>query len=387
MSAAPPAAASAARPRVVVAFGTRPEANKMAPVVAALKRSGLFEVLTLVTGQHREQLDASLATFGMGTDADLNVMTDRQTLPELVGRITPAAAAALKELRAEYVLVHGDTTTTFCVAFAAFLEGARVAHVEAGLRSFDMSQPFPEEANRRLTDVLTDMDLPPTEGARDNLLKEGKDPERMVVTGNTAVDAVVLSRRRARLPEGLPAENLVAVTMHRRENLPVMRELAAALASVARAHPELTFVYPVHLNPAVREAVWPALEAVPNFRLMDPVDYLSMVALLDRSVLVITDSGGIQEEGAALGRPVAVLRNVTERPEGLGGVLRLVGNDPARVEERLLALLGDEAELARMRAAPNPYGDGRASERIAQAVAWRFGLAERPEDWRMEGSL
>src|SRR5690606_22416025 len=185
-------------------------------------------------------------------DADLNVMTDRQTLPELVGRITPAAAAALKALRSEYVLVHGDTTTTFCVAFAAFLEGARVAHVEAGLRSFDMSQPFPEEANRRLTDVLTDMDLPPTEGARDNLLKEGKDPERMVVTGNTAVDAVVLSRRRARLPEGLPAENLVAVTMHRRENLPVMRELAAALASVARAHPELTFVYPVHLNPAVR---------------------------------------------------------------------------------------------------------------------------------------
>ncbi len=383
MSAAASGAGSPARPRVVVAFGTRPEANKMGPVVAALKRAGLFEVLTLVTGQHRQQLDASLATFGMEADADLDVMTDRQTLPELVGRITPAAAAALRSLRADYVLVHGDTTTTFCVAFAAFLEGARVAHVEAGLRSFDMAQPFPEEANRRLTDVLTDMDLPPTDGAKENLLEEGKDPERMVVTGNTAVDAVLASRERARLPEGLPAEGLVAVTMHRRENLPVMRGLAEALAAVARAHPELTFVYPVHLNPAVRERVWPALEGVPNFRLLDPVDYLSMVALLDRSVLVITDSGGIQEEGAALGRPVAVLRNVTERPEGLGGVLRLVGNDPAAVEERLLALLGDGAELARMRSAPNPYGDGRASERIAQAVAWRFGLAERPADWRV----
>src|SRR5690606_28268957 len=215
--------APAARPRVVVAFGTRPEANKMAPVVAALQRSGLFEVLTLVSGQHREQLDASLATFGITADADLDVMTDRQTLPDLVGRITPAAAAALQRLRADYALVPRDPTTTFCVAFAAFLEGARVAHVEAGLRSFDMSQPFPEEANRRLTDVLTDMDLPPTEGAKANLVREGKDPERMVVTGNTAVDAVLISRERARLPDGLPEHGLVAVTMHRRENLPVMR--------------------------------------------------------------------------------------------------------------------------------------------------------------------
>ena len=372
------------RPRVCVAFGTRPEANKMAPVIAALRRRGEVDVITLVTGQHREQLHDSLRSFGLSADADLDVMTDRQTLPELIGRITPAAATALQELRADYVLVHGDTTTTFAVAFAAFLEGAGVAHVEAGLRSFDMQQPFPEEANRRLTDVLTDLDLPPTEQARLNLLAEGKLADRMVVTGNTAVDAILTSRQRAQLPDGVPAENLVAVTMHRRENLPVMRGLAEALADVARAHPELTFVYPVHLNPAVREAVTPELSGEPNVRLLDPLDYLAMVALLDRSVLVITDSGGIQEEGAALGRPVAVLRNVTERPEGLGGVLRLLGNDPAEVEAGLLALLGDEAELARMRAAPNPYGDGRASERIAQAVAWRFGLAERPADWRAE---
>lgn len=308
-------------------------------------------------------------------------MTARQSLPGLVGRITPAAADALRELRADYVLVHGDTTTTFAVALAAFLEGARVAHVEAGLRSFDMLQPFPEEANRRLTDVLTDMDLPPTNIARDNLLKEGKQAESMVVTGNTAVDAVLANRTRARLPEGLPETGLVAVTMHRRENLHVMAELAAALAEVAHANPRLTFVYPVHLNPAVQEAVVPVLEPVENFRLLKPVDYLSMLALLDRSELVITDSGGIQEEGAALGRPVAVLRNVTERPEGLGGVLKLLGNDPENVRRSLGQLLSDEKELARMRASPNPYGDGRASERIAQAVAWRFGLAERPADW------
>ena len=371
-----------ARPRVVAAFGTRPEANKMAPVVAALEARGEVEVLTLVTGQHREQLDDSLATFGIVADADLNVMTERQSLPQLIGRITPAAAEALTELRADYVLVHGDTTTTFAVALASFLIGARVAHVEAGLRSFDLAQPFPEEANRRLTDVLTDMDLPPTPLARRNLVAEGKDEGSMIVTGNTAVDAILAQRERAVLPGGVPAGRLVTITMHRRENLPVMAGLARALANVATANPEVTFVYPVHLNPAVREAVWPALESLPNVQLRDPFDFSSMTALLDRSELVITDSGGIQEEGAALGRPVAVLRNVTERPEGLeAGVLKLLGNDPAAVEGALLTLLADRDELERMRSAPNPYGDGRAGERIAQAVAWRFGLAERPADW------
>lgn len=371
-----------ARPRVVAAFGTRPEANKMAPVVAALEARGEVEVLTLVTGQHREQLDDSLATFGIVADADLNVMTERQSLPQLIGRITPAAAEALTELRADYVLVHGDTTTTFAVALASFLTGARVAHVEAGLRSFDLAQPFPEEANRRLTDVLTDMDLPPTPLARRNLVAEGKDEGSMIVTGNTAVDAILAQRERAVLPGGVPAGRLVTITMHRRENLPVMAGLARALANVAAANPEVTFVYPVHLNPAVREAVWPALEGLPNVQLRDPFDFSSMTALLDRSELVITDSGGIQEEGAALGRPVAVLRNVTERPEGLeAGVLKLLGNDPAAVEGALLTLLADRDELERMRSAPNPYGDGRAGERIAQAVAWRFGLAERPADW------
>lgn len=372
----------AGRPRVCVAFGTRPEANKMAPVIAALRARSDLDVVTLGTGQHREQLRASLASFGLAPDADLDVMTDRQALPDLFGRIVPAAAGALTSLGADYVLVHGDTTTTFAVALAAFLEGVPVAHVEAGLRSFDLSQPFPEEANRRLTDVLTDLDLPPTALAREHLLREGKRAERIVVTGNTAVDAILAARERAVLPEALRGHRLVAITMHRRENLPVMAGLAGAIAAAARAHPERTFVYPLHRNPVVRDAVVPVLSAVPNVVLEEPYDYSSMVALLAAAELVITDSGGIQEEGAALGVPVAVLRNVTERPEGVAaGVLRLLGNDPAEVEAGLLALLSDTAALAAMRAAPNPYGDGRAGTRVAAAVAWRFGIGPRPADW------
>lgn len=370
------------QPTVCVAFGTRPEANKMAPVVTALRRRDDLRTLTLVTGQHREQLDDSLTTFGIVPDADLAVMEPRQGLPDLIARIVPAAARSLRDLGADYVLVHGDTTTTFAVALAAFLEGVPVAHVEAGLRSFDLAQPFPEEANRRLTDVLTDLDLPPTPLAKRNLLAEGKSADRMVVTGNTAVDAARQALAKARLPADLTGRRLVAVTMHRRENLGVMAELAGAIAATATANPQLVFVYPVHLNPAVREAVWPRLEPLPNVRLSEPVDFLTMLALLANSELVVTDSGGIQEEGAALGVPVAVLRNVTERPEGVAsGSLTLLGTDPATVEGGLIALLADGDRLAKMRAAPNPYGDGRAGERVAQAVAWRLGLGERPEDW------
>ncbi len=370
------------RPRVCVAFGTRPEAHKMAPVVDALRSRDDLEPVVLVTGQHRHQLDQSLRIFGLEPDADLDVMTERQTLPELVARIVPAAAERLRSLSVDYVLVHGDTLTTFAVALAAFFEGLQVAHVEAGLRSFDLAEPFPEEANRRLTDVLTDLDLPPTPLARANLLREGKGADRMVVTGNTAVDAVFTARSLAKLPAGLPTRELVAITMHRRENLPVLARLASAVARVAVAHPRKTFVYPMHLNPAVRGAVIPALAALPNVVLAEPYDYLEMLALLDHSDLIITDSGGIQEEGAALGVPVAVLRNVTERPEGVeAGTLRLLGNDPDEVERGLMDLLGSPATLASMRARPNPYGDGRAGARVAQAVAWRLGLDQRPEDW------
>jgi len=368
--------------RVAVAFGTRPEASKMAPVIEGLRRQPGLEPVVLVTGQHRQQLDMMLAVFGIVPDADLEVMTARQGLPQLMGRIVPLAAAKLRALAVDYVLVHGDTLSTFAVALAAFFEGIPVAHVEAGLRSFDLEQPFPEEANRRLTDVITDLDLPPTPWSKRNLLAEGKSEERMVVTGNTAVDAVRRAVARARLPASVPPGPLVGITMHRRENLPVMHRLARAIAEVARANSRYTFIYPVHLNPAVREAVWEVLEPLANVVLDDPWDYLSLLALMQRAELMITDSGGIQEEGAALGVPVVVLRNVTERPEGVdAGILRLAGNDPQRVAALLQELLADPSQLEAMRRAENPYGDGRAGERVAQAVAWRLGLTSRPADW------
>ena len=355
----------------------------MAPVAFALRDEPSVEPVLLVTGQHREQLDQVLSLFGLEPDADLAVMTERQTLPDLLARIVPAAAAQLRELDVAYVLVHGDTLTTFAVALAAFYERIPVGHVEAGLRSFDLAEPFPEEANRRLTDAITDLDLPPTPGAKQNLVREGKPEDRMVVTGQTAVDAVRWIAARANLPEDVPRGPLVAVTMHRRENLPMMAGLARAIGAAARAHPDVTFVYPVHLNPAVREAVFPELAAVANVRLVDPWPYDRMAALMAASDLIVTDSGGLQEEGAALGVPVAVLRNVTERPEGLAaGSLKLLGNDPATVERELLELLSDDAALERMRSAENPYGDGHAGVRVARAVAWRLGHGPRPDDWR-----
>jgi len=373
----------AGKATVVVAFGTRPEASKMAPVVQALEAHPGLRPQLLVTGQQRTQLDRMLTIFGLRVDADLDVMTVRQTLPELLARIVPSAAERLRALAPDYVLVHGDTLTTFAVALAAFYEGLPVGHVEAGLRSHDLRQPYPEEANRRLTDVLTDLDLPPTPLARRHLLAEGKPAERMVVTGNTAVDAVRWAVARAALPGHVPVgPPLVAVTLHRRENLPRMAGLAAALGEVARAHPDHHFVWPLHRNPAVRDAVRPVLAHLSNVALEDDWDYLAMLALLRVARLVITDSGGLQEEGAALGTPVAVVRDVTERPEGVdAGAVRLLGSDPAPLAGRLRALLADDAALAAMRAAPNPFGDGRAGARVAAAVAWRLGAGPRPDDW------
>ena len=355
----------------------------MAPVVTALAAHEALEPWVLITGQHREQLDAMVRLFDLPVHADLSVMTERQTLPELTARIVPAAASVLREARPAFCLVHGDTLSTFAVALAAFYEGIPVGHVEAGLRSFDLAQPFPEEANRRLTDALASLALAPTPGAAENLRREGKPGSEVVVTGNTAVDAVRDAAARVGGPPGLDGDRpVVAITMHRRENLPVMAELASALADVARAHPDHLFVYPVHLNPAVREAVRPALTGLDNVRLEEPWGYAEMAALLRASRLIVTDSGGLQEEGAALGVPVAVLRNVTERPEGVrSGVLRLVGNEPARVRDELDRLLGDDEALEAMRRRPNPFGDGRAGERVAAAVAWRLGRGERPADW------
>ncbi|GEM87871.1 non-hydrolyzing UDP-N-acetylglucosamine 2-epimerase [Meiothermus granaticius] len=368
--------------RVILAFGTRPEATKMAPVYHALKAQSGLEPLVLLTGQHREQLVQALSLFEVPVALNLEVMTERQSLPALAARILPQTAEALEALQADYVLVHGDTLTTFAVSWASFLSQIPVGHVEAGLRSGNLAEPFPEEANRRLTDVLTDLDLAPTALAKTHLLAEGKDPDRVLVTGQTGVDAVLYAAKVGQLPAGIPQGKLVTVTLHRRENWGVLGDLAQALARVAREHPEYTFVFPVHLNPVVREAVWPVLEGLPNFVLLDPLEYGPMSALLGRSELIVTDSGGLQEEGAALGVPVVVLRNVTERPEGVeAGILRLAGTNPEGVYRMVSGLLTDEADRRRMASATNPYGDGKAAWRCAQGVAWRLGLAERPADW------
>ncbi len=369
--------------KVVVAFGTRPEATKMAPVIFGLRQHTNLETIVLSTGQHKEQLLDGLRIFGITPDIDLAVMTERQTLATLMGKIVPLAAEKLRELKADYVLVHGDTLTSFAVCLAAFFERIPVGHVEAGLRSFNMNEPFPEEANRRLTDVLTDLDLPPTRGAAENILKEGKISPNLVVTGQTEVDAVLYASTRGTLPPIPTDKRIVAMTMHRRENLPFMADLAGALARVAKAHPECHFVYPVHLNPVVREAVYPSLQPLENFSLLEPLDFGSMAALMKASSLIVTDSGGLQEGGATLGVPVVVLRNVTERPEGLAvNALKLAGTEPETVFETIHTLLSSDEELSKMQNRPNPYGDGLAGVRCAAAVAWRLGLAERPVDWQ-----
>jgi len=372
---------------ITLAIGTRPEAIKMAPVYRALKKTPGLEPKILLTGQHRQQLDQALELFDVAADVNLDVMEDRQTLPELAARIMPGVARALRDMKTDYVLVHGDTLTTFAVAWTAFLEGISVGHVEAGLRSHDLYNPFPEEANRKLTDVITDMAFAPTPLARENLIKEGKAPERIMVTGQTGIDAIRYASGKSELPEDLRAikGEVVTVTLHRRENWPLLRELAEKLKELAEENTEKTFIFPVHLNPVVREAVMPILEKVRNFCLLEPLGYGQMAALLARSTLIITDSGGLQEEGAALNVPVAVVRNVTERPEGVNsGILELVGTDPQEAYLRLSNLLADKEKLHRMSKAQNPYGDGLASERIAQAMAWRFKLAEKPIEWRLE---
>jgi len=371
--------------KICVAFGTRPEASKMAPVINALKKHKMFIPFILVTGQHREQLDGMLTLFDIIPDADLKVMTDKQTLPDLMSKIVPQAAKILSEANPDYVLVHGDTLTTFAVTLASFFEQIPVAHVEAGLRSFNFLEPFPEEANRRLTDVLTSLDLPPTMLAKKNLLKEGKKESEIVVTGNTAVDAVNFVVKDALLPPKYRnISKLIAITMHRRENLPVMGELASAIAKLAQKHQDYTFVYPVHLNPIVRNAVWKPLESLTNVRLEEPWEYKNMVALLNQSELVITDSGGIQEESASLGVPTVVLRNVTERPEGVhAGVIKLAGNQADHVLTVTDELLSHQELLEEMRNRPNPYGDGKAGRRVVDAIAWKLGLEDKPRDWEV----
>lgn len=351
----------------------------MAPVIHALQRRSDLQVRTLVTAQHREALDAMMTRFRLTSDVDLNVMTPRQTLPDLVGRMLPGLADAYTKLEADLILVHGDTATTFAAALAGFYAGIPVGHVEAGLRTFDLTQPFPEEANRKMTDALTTLHFAPTQLAADQLRAEGFEGETVFITGNTAVDAIRFVEDDV-TPQAHPAD--VLITMHRRENLALMADFAAAVARVAARHDTLRFVWPLHPNPVIREAVQDPLQPLRNVELTEPLPYDEMVAAVRAARLVLTDSGGLQEEGPALGTHVAVVRAVTERPEGVeAGVCHLLGVDPQAVERGLDRLLAHEMAWPVWPSGNTPYGDGYAASRIAKAVAFYFGLAERPKDW------
>ncbi|GAB6935029.1 MAG: UDP-N-acetylglucosamine 2-epimerase (non-hydrolyzing) [Bacillota bacterium] len=373
-----------ARIRVMTVFGTRPEAIKMAPLVQALRRvPDEIEPIVCVTAQHREMLDQVLEIFDIRPDYDLNVMQPRQSLIDITTRVLTGMDDVLADARPDIVLVHGDTTTTFVAALAAFYRQIKVGHVEAGLRTWKKYAPFPEELNRQLTGVLADLHFAPTAWAAENLRRENKPEATIFVTGNTVIDALHTTVRenwRHPVMDRLDGRDLVLVTAHRRENLGApMRRMFRAIRRLADAHPDIAVVYPVHLNPAVREAAQEVLEGHPRIHLIEPLDVLDFHNFLARARLVLTDSGGVQEEAPAFGVPVLVMRETTERPEGVeAGTLKLVGTDEERIFQTAHQLLTDAAAYAAMAKAANPFGDGRASERIVAAILYAFGRRSAP---------
>lgn len=377
--------------RVAIVFGTRPEAIKMAPVIKALKSSGDFDVRVWVTGQHREMLDQVMRLFDVTPDENLAVMEPGQDLPRLTGMIIEGTSRLLRAWPPDLVLVQGDTTTTFAVSLAAYYAKTAVAHVEAGLRTGDMCSPWPEEMNRKLTGSLARLHFPPTARARDNLLREGTKPESVFVTGNTVVDALMEAVDYARSGagraemqgQGIPMfsshRRRILVTGHRRESFgPGFERICRALQRVA-AIEDTEIIYPVHLNPNVQEPVSRMLGNLENIRLVEPLDYLPFVTLMDASDLILTDSGGVQEEAPSLGKPVLVMRDTTERPEAVeAGTVCLVGTDEELIVSSTRRLLTDPKAYNEMARAHNPYGDGQAAQRIAAILVGR-----RVEEWRL----
>ena len=383
-----PAVSADARPRLLLIFGTRPEAIKMAPLLHALQTDGGFKVRLCVTAQHRQMLDEVLELFELRADHDLDVMTEGQSLNGLCSRLLERLDGVMAAEQPDLVLVHGDTSTCFMASLAAFQRGIAVAHVEAGLRTGNLQAPWPEEANRRLTAVLTHLHFAPTESARRNLLAEGVADTAICVTGNTVVDALQWMCRHlqelgwrpsegplAQLPE---AEPLMLITGHRRENFGEgFEQICRALAELARRYPQVQFVYPVHLNPQVQEPVHRLLDGIANLQLLPPQDYRHFVWLMQRASLILTDSGGVQEEAPSLHKPVLLMRATTERPEALAaGCVRLVGTDAERIVAEVSRLLDDPAAAQAMRSANNPYGDGQACRRILARLRQHFGLAQ-----------
>ena len=369
--------------KILTVFGTRPEAIKMAPLVHALANDSRFEAKVCVTAQHREMLDQVLELFNIEPDYDLNLMKSGQTLNEVTARILLELKPVLEQFKPDVVLVHGDTATTFAASLAAYYEQISVGHVEAGLRTGNIYSPWPEEGNRKLTGSLTKYHFAPTETSKVNLLKENYADENIFVTGNTVIDALLLIKKQieddielgntlaARFPMLDETKKLILVTGHRRESFGGgFERICEALAQTAKTHPDCQILYPVHLNPNVQEPVKRILKNVNNVHLIEPQQYLPFVYLMNRAHIILTDSGGIQEEAPSLGKPVLVMRETTERPEAVdAGTVELVGTDVAKITSALNELLTDDAAYKKMSRAHNPYGDGRACQRICDILA------------------
>ena len=364
--------------KVMGIFGTRPEAIKMAPLVKELEKRKNIESIVCVTAQHREMLDQVLETFDIKPDYDLNIMKQGQTLGDVTTRALSGLEEVIKEARPDIVLVHGDTTTTFAGALAAFYNQVAIGHVEAGLRTDNKYSPYPEEMNRQMVDRLSDMYFAPTEISKNNLLKENIDESKIYITGNTAIDAMSTTVDKNYTHKELewikPGERMILLTAHRRENLgEPMRHIFRAIKRIVDEFDDVKVIYPIHMNPKVREVANEVFDGDDKVKLIEPLEVFDFHNFQNKSYIILTDSGGIQEEAPSLGKPVLVLRDTTERPEGISaGTLKLVGTDEDIIYEETKRLLTDRKEYERMSKASNPYGDGHASERIVDAIVEYF---------------
>lgn len=380
---------SSHKPKVMTVYGTRPEAIKVAPVIRTLVEDDRFESVVVSTGQHREMLEQVNKRFGIEPDYDMGLMKPGQSLNELVSRAIQGLDPIIEKEQPDAIVSQGDTSTAMAAALAGFHRGVKIVHLEAGLRTGNIFSPFPEEANRKIIGQLASLHLAPTEQSKENLRRENFRSKDIVVTGNTVIDALLTAKEWdvAFVDERLQAlhsseQKVVLVTTHRRENLDAMTEIGGAVQDLAKAYPDLVFALPLHLNPKVRNAVLPEVERLPNVIITDPLSYDQFTALLNRAYLVLTDSGGVQEEAPSLGKPVLVMRENTERPEAVvAGTVKLVGTNRSRIVAEARNLLDQVAAYSAMANAINPYGDGKGAERAVSAIAELLGVGNRSQDF------
>lgn len=379
-------------PKIMTVYGTRPEAIKVAPIVTALDKDERFESIAVSTGQHREMLEQVNTMFGIKPKLDLHLMKPGQGLNAIVSRALMGLDEIIDAEQPDVIISQGDTSTAMAAALAGFHRGVKIVHLEAGLRTGDIHSPFPEEANRKLIGQVAELHLAPTAGSMENLRRENVRSKDIAVTGNTVIDALLEAASwdtefedPAVQEAAQSAKRLVVVTTHRRENLEAMKEIGGAVKDLAEAYPDINFVLPLHLNPKVRGAVLPEVESLPNVIITDPLPYDQFTKLLDRATIILTDSGGVQEEAPALGKPVLVMRQNTERPEAVvAGTVKLVGTNRSLIVAEAKLLLDDSAAYEAMANAVNPYGDGKAAERAVAAIAELLGIGERLPDFAPE---